>query len=262
MVKQILLTGATDGLGALAASMLAQLGHKLILLGRRKDALQEIADRLSQKTDVTTYCSDLAHLEAVAETADKIISSHQRIDVIINNAGVLKAENTKTIDGLELRFVVNMIAPYLLTKKLLPLVPSGGRIVNLSSAAQRPLEPMQISRFDVMTDMDAYAQSKLGITAWTRRLAQDHQDKVLVSVNPASLLGTKMVKQGFGIEGSDISVGADIICEAALSESFSAANGLYYDNDAKCFAPPHDGALDDDLALAYMREMDAIIARL
>ena len=262
MVKQILLTGATDGLGALAASMLAQQGHKLILLGRRKDALQEMADRLSQKTDITTYCCDLAHLEEVAETADNITSSHQRIDVIINNAGVLKAENTKTIEGLELRFVVNMIAPYLLTRKLLPLVPSGGRVVNLSSAAQRPLEPRQISRFDVMTDMDAYAQSKLGITAWTRLLAQDHQDKVLVSVNPASLLGTKMVKQGFGIEGADISTGADIICRAALSDEFSEANGLYYDNDAKCFAPPHDGALDDDLARAYMREMDAIIGTL
>ena len=116
-------------------------------------------------------------------------------------------------------------------------MPSGGRIVNLSSAAQRPLEPMQISRFDVMTDMDAYAQSKLGITAWTRRLAQDHQDKVLVSVNPASLLGTKMVKQGFGIEGSDISVGADIICEAALSSHFQRPMGCIMTMTPNAFCP-------------------------
>ena len=71
-----------------------------------------------------------------------------------------------------------------------------------------------------------------------------------------------MVKQGFGIDGADITTGADIICRAALSDAFSDANGLYYDNDAKSFAPPHDGALDETLAKAYITEMDQLIARL
>ena len=262
MRKQILLTGATDGLGALAGEMLAAAQHHLILLGRRQSRLDDIAKTISKKTEVTTYCCDLSNLSHVSQIADRIAAAHQTIDVIINNAGVLKADKTRTDEGLELRFAVNMIAPYLLTTKLLPAVPAGGRVVNLSSAAQRALDPHHISHYEEMSDMDAYAQSKLGITSWTREVAKNHPDKVIVAVNPASLLGTKMVKQGFGIDGADITTGADIICRAAVSDAFSDANGLYYDNDAKSFAPPHDGALDETLAKAYITEMDQLIARL
>ena len=265
MSKVILLTGATDGLGALAAEMLAQAGHHLLLHGRNQTRLSHLADKLSAHTKIETYCCDLSSLKDVAKMADEVLANHQHIDVLINNAGVLRADNLRTNEGLELRFVVNAIAPYLLTTKLLQVIADSGRVVNLSSAAQATIVPQALGRFDDYSDMAAYSMSKLAITSWTRQMAVTQkdllEDRVFVSVNPASLLGTKMVKEGFGIDGSDIAVGADIICRAALSDEFSAANGLYYDNDAKCFAPPHQDALDEALGTAIIAQMAETIAK-
>ena len=70
-----------------------------------------------------------------------------------------------------------------------------------------------------------------------------------------------MVKQGFGIDGSDIRVGSDIICRAAISDEFSQASGLYYDNDAKSFGDPHHDALDDALADEIIDTMRALCVR-
>lgn len=261
MPKVILLTGATDGLGALAAEMLAKAGHHLLVHGRDQSRLSHLADKLSAYTKIETFCCDLSSLKGVAKMADDVLAAHQHIDVLINNAGVLRADTVRTNEALELRFVVNTIAPYLLTTKLLPLIPTGGRVVNLSSAAQATIAPEALGRFDEYSDMAAYSMSKLAITSWTRQMALAHDDKVFVSVNPASLLGTKMVKEGFGIDGSDIAVGADIICRAAVSEEFRAANGLYYDNDAKCFAPPHQDALDEALGAAIIAQMSQTLAQ-
>ncbi|MGC6517072.1 MAG: SDR family NAD(P)-dependent oxidoreductase [Candidatus Puniceispirillaceae bacterium] len=259
-MKRILITGATDGLGARAAHMLAEQGHHLILHGRDQAKLDHIRSALPDKGALSVICCDLSSLSQTASMADEISRSSPEIDVLINNAGVLAAPAHKTKEGLELRFVVNCLAPYLLTLKLLPCLPSQGRVVNLSSAAQRPLVATELGQFAEYTDMEAYAKSKLAITSWTRQLAKAHDDKVFVSVNPASLLGTKMVKEGFGIDGHDITTGADIICRAAISDEFSSANGLYYDNDAKSFGPPHEAALDDALGQDIITEMRRILA--
>lgn len=259
MGQVILLTGATDGLGALAAEMLAEQGHELILLGRNQSRLDEMVTALSPKARVACYVCDLSHLRDVSDCADKILAECKKIDVIINNAGILKSAETKTKDGLELRFAVNCIAPYLLTARLLPVLPNKGRVVNLSSAAQAPLNPSDLQSYQSFSDMAAYSQSKLAITAWTYQMAKRYQDNIFVSVNPGSLLGTKMVKEGFGIEGADISIGADIICRAAISDEFADANGLYYDNDAKCFGPPHEQAHNDALGQEIITVMEHII---
>ena len=83
---------------------------------------------------------------------------------------------------------------------------------------------------------------------WTNTLAASHADKhtVFVSVNPGSLLGSKMVKQGFGVEGKSLLIGADILVRAALADEFTDANGKYYDNDAGCFASPQPDALNQE----------------
>lgn len=259
MSLTILLTGATDGLGARAAGMMAEQGHHLILHGRSQDRLDAMAKAFSAKTKISQICCDLASLQDVQEMAEKIAASHGPLDVIINNAGVLKAAETQTKEGLELRFVVNSIAPYLLTKRLLSQLAPQGRVVNLSSAAQRPLSADELARFQAYDDMDAYAKSKFAITSWTTRLAQQHSDIMFVSVNPGSLLGTKMVKQGFGIAGADIDIGADIITRAALSDEFTNASGLYYDNDERAFGAPHPLVSDSTLADALIAEMDMIL---
>ena len=79
---------------------------------------------------------------------------------------------------------------------------------------------------------------------WSRHLAQENPGPAVIAVNPGSLLGSKMVKEGFGVDGGDIRIGAKILVRAALDEDFSSASGQYYDNDAGRFAPPHQDALD------------------
>mgnify|MGYP000359677778 CR=1 FL=1 len=92
---------------------------------------------------------------------------------------------------------------------------------------------------------EAYAQSKLALTIWSQELAREHPEgPMFVSVNPGSLLATKMVKESYGMAGNDLRIGADILRRAAVSEEFANASGQYYDNDAGRIARPHPAAAD------------------
>ena len=176
----------------------------------------------------------------------------------------METSDTPVQDGLDIRFIVNTFAPYVLTKMLLPFLTREGRVINLSSAAQSPINFDALSGKQLgLSSMDAYAQSKLAITMWSRAMAATlgHNGPVIVAVNPGSLLGTKMVKEKFGIDGKDIRIGADILVDAALSEAFHDASGKYFDNDKGCFADPHPDALDTRQCNHLMAEMDALLQR-
>ena len=190
------------------------------------------------------------------------VRKHASLDVIINNAGVLKAPKTTLDGGLDIRFVVNTFAPYVLMQHLLPIVPKDGRIVNLSSAAQAKVDARAMRGERHLDDMSAYAQSKLAITIWTRELAEElSEGPVVVAVNPGSLLASKMVKEGFGVDGKDISIGADILVEAALGDRFNHASGRYFDNDSGRFSNPHPAALDAGHAADVMEMIRDYAAR-
>ena len=182
----------------------------------------------------------------VEELAKAVAGRHRQLDVLVNNGGVFKTSDPTTPDGLDVRFAVNTIAPYLLTRRLLPLLGTTGRVVNLSSAALAPVNPEALSGHARLADMEAYAQSKLALTMWSRSLALELEDRgpAVIAVNPGSLLGTKMVKEGFGTPGKSIRIGADILTRAALSDEFATASGRYFDNDSGRFAQPHPDALD------------------
>ncbi|MCR9159067.1 MAG: SDR family NAD(P)-dependent oxidoreductase [Nannocystaceae bacterium] len=265
MNKTILITGATDGIGLQTARMLAPAGHQLLLHGRNPVKLDKVVAEVSALPGagpVERYVADLSDLGAVEAMAEAVIKKHGHLGVLINNAGVLKTANPTTADGLDIRFVVNTLAPYLLTRRLLAVMNGTSRVINVSSAAQAPVNTDAMSSPAQLPDMDAYAQSKLAITMWSRHLADElgPEGPVVVAVNPASLLGTKMVKAGFGIDGNDISVGADILIRAALSDEFADASGKYYDNDAKRFAPPHADALDAGKRGAVMDVIESLLA--
>lgn len=252
MPKTILITGATDGIGLLTAKTLAAEGHNVLLHGRSRDKLAAAAEEIGGSPE--TYRADLSDLGAVADLARQIRARHDRLDVLINNAGVLKAPQTRTKDGLDLRFTVNTLAPFVLTRDLLPILAQDGRVVNLSSAAQAPVDVTALRGQRTLGDMEAYAQSKLAITIWTRVLARAHPDgPVFLAVNPGSLLASKMVREGFGVAGNDLSIGADILRRAALSDEFASASGRYFDNDSRRFAEPHAAASDPDHAAEVMK---------
>jgi len=117
MTKTILITGATDGIGLLTAQNLAAEGHTILLHGRSGDKLKTAAQQVGGTTQ--QYTADLAHMVDVQNMAAAIVKDHDRLDVLINNAGVLKSANTKTDDGYDIRFMVNTFAPYVLTRALL-----------------------------------------------------------------------------------------------------------------------------------------------
>ena len=253
MTKTILITGATDGIGLLTAQKLAADGHAVLLHGRSETKLAKAA---AQVGAAGTYLADLSRMGDVTAMSRKILAEHDRLDVLINNAGILKTAETRTEAGRDIRFDVNTIAPYRLTRDLLPIMPSDGRVVNLSSAAQAPVNIAAMKSFQPMGDMDAYAQSKLAITIWSAEMARElPEGPVVVAVNPGSLLASKMVKEGFGISGNDLSVGADILVRAALSEEFAQASGQYFDNDSGRFAPPHAAASDPGQVSAVMQAL-------
>jgi len=212
----------------------------------------------------------------VRAMAQQVRHKHDRIDVLLNNAGVFKVadqKDTRTVDGLDVRIAVNAVAPYILAKDLLPIIPKNqGRIVNISSAGQAPVE---LQKAFIPTtegsspysgdDFQAYAQSKLAMMMWTNALAQQHPDHTIFSVNPASLIDTKMVKEGFGVASgrNDLSVGADILVEAAVGHKFGSgdASGKYFDNDIGDFGRPHPDCLDRHKNRQLVEALEALLAQ-
>ncbi len=264
-MSTIMITGATDGIGLETAKHLASLGHDLVLHGRNLDKLAAARGAVEERRPgsvVATEPADLSNLADVDALGEK--AANHRIELLVNNAGVYHTDHPMTGSGLDVRFVVNTIAPYRLTRLLLPALPADGRVVNLSSAAQVSVDLRALTGERRLDHGGAYAQSKLALTMWTRHLA-DHLDThapVIVAVNPGSLLATKMVKEGFGIAGNDIDQGVDILTRAATGDEFADATGRYFDNDSGHFANPHPDALDPAKTAAVVEAIDQIIERL
>jgi NAD(P)-dependent dehydrogenase (short-subunit alcohol dehydrogenase family) len=261
MTKTILITGSTDGIGLLTAEMLAAKGHTVLLHGRSAAKLEAAAKQVGGRTE--TYIADLTKMADVHALAAEIRKNHTQLDAVINNAGILKSPKTITADGYDIRFMVNTFAPYALTRALLPIIAKDGRIVNLSSAAQAPVDLKALHGNKPLDDMSAYAQSKLAITIWSQEMARELPNgPAIIAVNPGSLLASKMVKEGFGVSGNDLSIGAEILIEAALGSSFANASGKYFDNDSRRFAQPQAAAKDTGHVAAVMQGITDAVAKL
>ena len=267
MKKTILITGSTDGIGLETAKILVSQGHRVLLHGRNPEKLDEVERTLSGLPGggrVESYVADLSRMTDVEAFAKAVTERHTQLDVLINNAGVYKTPEPITQEGLDVRFAVNTLAPHLLTQRLLPLLGSSSRVINLSSAAQAPVNLNALAgRIHLSDEMAAYAQSKLAITMWSRSMALAHKDgPAFIAVNPGSLLATKMVKEGFGMAGKDIGIGADILIRAALSDEFATASGQYFDNDVGQFSSPHQDALNPQKSDKIVHAIEAVLTEL
>ena len=254
MSKTILITGSTDGIGKLAAIKLAKDGHKIIVHGRNTDKLSRVIEEIkkdSRNENVSGYVADFSDLEKVKKMATTINEEQQKIDVLINNAGVLKSKNIHNKQGIDLRYVVNYLAPYVLTKELIPLIEKGseGRIINLSSAAQASVSYEVLAGRDQQTNSATYAQSKLALTMWSFHLAKVLNGISVIAVNPGSLLDTNMVREGYGYSWSSAAKGANIIHDLAVSDEYIGVTGKYFDNDKGeqkgVFGDAHADAYDE-----------------
>lgn len=263
MNKRILITGATDGIGYQTSLKMARYGYDLIIHGRNIAKLNHLENELKnikKEIVIKKYIADFAKLEDVRIMTNEILEDYQYIDVIINNAGVFVVDNTVSQDGYDVRFSVNMIAPYILTKSLLPILNNKSRVVNVTSAAQMPINLEQLAAKKMFSTDEAYGQSKLGIIMWSLELASLHPNgPIVIAVNPKSFLASKMVKEAYGIDGHDVNIGANILCDASLSDQFNNANGSYYDNDYQRFSNIHPYALIKEERIKLVEFLDKLV---
>jgi NAD(P)-dependent dehydrogenase (short-subunit alcohol dehydrogenase family) len=232
----ILVTGATDGLGRRVAQELAAMGNTVLLHGRGPERLEASLEELRSQMGsekARSYMADLSSLEAVRNLADRILSNEDRLDVLVNNAGIIVRERKESEDGYELTFAVNYVSHFLLTRLLLPLLKDSApaRIVNVASAGQSPLDFSDLMLERGYDAMKAYSQSKLAQVMFTFELAEHLRDTG-VNVNalhPASLMETKMVHSTFGYTVSTVEEGAQAVVRLAVSKEVEGVTGRYFD---------------------------------
>lgn len=250
MKKTILITGSTDGIGKVAALKFAKAGHEVFIHGRNAAKLNKVITEIKLASDncnVKGFVADFSDLKAVRNMVKEVKNQLLQIDVLINNAGVFKSPNLLNSDGLDMRYVVNYLAPFVLTNELMVLLNQSEkpRILNLSSAAQASVD------FDVLTgkttqaDRATYAQSKLALTMWSFHLAKAESNINVIAVNPGSLLNTNMVKEAFGQFWASADKGANILYDLAINNKHENRSGQYFDNDNGRFAKAHTEAYDD-----------------
>ncbi len=233
-MKSILITGCTDGIGKLTTIKFAKAGHNLILVGRNQAKLKNLQDELhTQAENIQSIICDLSILKSLHIIPDYLEKNNIALDIIINNAGVFITKETKTNEGLDYRFAVNYLAPYWLTKQLLPFLDKSDdrRIINLSSAAQETVSIPALRGQATLSNQLSYAQSKLALTMWSIDLGQKLSNTAVIPVNPGSLLNTQMVQEAYGRYWSPASKGGDILYALATDNQYSQVTGKYFDND-------------------------------
>jgi NAD(P)-dependent dehydrogenase (short-subunit alcohol dehydrogenase family) len=230
----ILVTGATDGLGRRVAQELTAMGATVLLHGRSPERIEATLEELRSQTGsekANSYLADLSSLEAVRNLAERILSGEDRLDVLVNNAGVISRERKESEDGYELTFQVNYLSHFLLTRLLLPLLKDSARIVNVASAGQSPLDFSNLMLERGYDAMKAYSQSKLAQVMFTFELAERLRGtRVTVNaLHPASLMDTKMVQSTFGYNMSTVEEGTEAVVRLAVSQEVDRVTGRYFD---------------------------------
>ncbi|MBI1956309.1 MAG: SDR family oxidoreductase [Acidobacteria bacterium] len=251
----ILVTGATSGLGHEAALRLAATGAHIIVHGRNRERGMEVVKEFVKevKGSAMFYAADFASLKEVREFAETILRDYDRLDVLINNAGIwLMPEDGRQVsaDGHELHFAVNYLSGFLLTRMLLPrLIQSApSHIVNVSSGAH---VRATIDFDDVMlernySDSRAYPQSKLAQVLFTFDLARELQGSgVIVSaLHPGSFMDTNMIFSRGAQPRSSVKDGAEAVVHLVTAPDLESGqyfnvlkperpNALAYDEEAR-----------------------------
>ncbi|WP_047456904.1 SDR family NAD(P)-dependent oxidoreductase [Rhizobium rhizogenes] len=235
--KTILITGSTDGVGRRVAERLAVAGGEVLVHGRdraRAESLLAGIDEAGGKA--AFYPSDFSSLDEVRALADAIERDYNRLDILINNAGIGTGDGGAgrqvSRDGHELRFAVNYLAGFLLTRRLLPLLKASGpaRIVNVSSVGQQPIDFSDVMLTRGYSGVRAYCQSKLAQIMFTFDLAEELAGSSVTAncLHPATYMNTTMVRQAGVAPMSTVDQGADAILNLAVGADLEGSTGLYY----------------------------------
>ena len=246
--KTILITGSTDGVGRHVALELATVGATVLIHGRSRERAESLLGEIRKRGNnaAAFYQADLSSLTEVRELAARIRKEHERLDALINNAGIGSrsggAQRRTSAEGYELRFAVNYLAGFLLTRLLLPLIVASApaRIVNVASAGQYRIDFEDVMLTRGYDGGRAYAQSKLAQVMFTVDLAHELEGSG-VTVNclhPATYMDTTMVREGGISPISTVDEGAAAILNLVRSPALEGRSGLYFDRQRESRANP------------------------
>lgn len=246
----MLVTGSTDGIGKETAKRLAQMGATILIHGRSRERGEETLQELRKKTgnnDLGLVVGDLSSMAQVRGIAEQVRAEHDRLDILINNAGVVAEERTQTEDGYELTFAVNHLAPFLLTNVLLNKLKTAApsRVITVSSIAHGGT---RIDFDDPNLERDysmnrAYARSKLANLLFTYELARRLEGTgVTANALHPGVIGTKLLDVGFGGGGAPVEAGAETSVYLATSPEVESVTGKYFRNKKETNSSPasHD----------------------
>jgi NAD(P)-dependent dehydrogenase (short-subunit alcohol dehydrogenase family) len=272
--KTVVVTGATSGIGEVAAMQLAGMGARIVAVARNKARGEATLARLNEKAPGLAHKIHYADLSLLAEmqrVATEIAASEPRIDVLINNAGALFSQREVTNDGFERTFALDHLSYFVVTAGLRErlLATSGARIVNTSSDAHRG------ARFDIddlqsakhYSGVQAYARAKLANILFTRELARRLKGTGVTanSLHPG-VVATRFGHESGGIVGALLRIvqrfaispekGAETIVYLASSPKVAGLSGEYF---YKCKPKaPTRAAQDDPLAAALWEKSVAL----
>jgi NAD(P)-dependent dehydrogenase (short-subunit alcohol dehydrogenase family) len=233
--KVVIITGGGTGLGKAMALALAREGADIVLTARRIGPLEETAREVTALgCRALAISTDVTDSQQVNRMVEQTLSQMGKLDVLINNAGIGSGagERETSQDGYELRFAVNFLAGFLLTRLLLPLmmVSKAARIVNVSSLAQHAIDFEDLMLTRDYTGGRAYAQSKLAQIMFTFDLAREF-DPAMITANclhPATYMATTMVRQSGVTPISTVEEGAEAILNLAVSHELDGRSGEFY----------------------------------
>lgn len=235
--RTVLVTGSTDGIGKATALGLARMGARVLLHGRDPEKGRKVREEIARTTgshQLDLFTEDLSSQKRVRKLAAEVMERHERLHVLINNAGTFQAERRLTEDGLETTLAVNYVAQFLLTHELLGLLEksSPSRIINIAS----------IAHWDAKVDWNnlqgerwydghqAYALSKLCIILFTYELAERLKGSAVTAncLHPG-VIKTKLLRAGFGdYPGSPPEKGARTPIYLASSPEVERVSGEYF----------------------------------
>lgn len=258
--KTVLVTGASAGIGLAAAAALARMGAHVLMASRNRERGETAVRSVSQEVPearLNLLLADLSRPEGVRALADQVLDVADRLDVLVNNAGVYTRRRESTADGFELQFAVNHLAPFLLTHLLRERLEASApaRIVTVSSEAHRRgrIDFDDIQGEVAYSGLGAYTQSKLANLLFNRELARRLAGTGVTAnaVHPG-VVATRLLFEGFAplrllkpfLKTPE--QGARTIVQVASAPALERLTGLYFIDGES--ARPSARARDDDAA--------------
>jgi len=273
--KIAIVTGATAGIGLHTALGLARAAMQIVMVGRDPERLEAarrfVAERVPGAT-LDTALADFSDLRDVRALAAALLARHERIDVLVNNAGMIASQPGFSADGYEITIAVNHLAPFLLTNLLLDRLKQSApaRIVTVASQAHRGtrLDPAMLTWPAVWSPLTAYGRSKLANILFTRALAKRLDPAVVaVSCLHPGVIATQIgnnagILAGIGWRLAKMFLpgpakGAETSVFLATVTDPAPFHGAYVID--KKIAEPDTAARDDDLAEALWRESARLV---